>query len=100
MGFFIVRSMTRNSRYTQDYSDPASYSGSAWGLEARRAGVAARGPVGLVAQAVGAVFLAIFGLWLAWHVIGFLFGAVLLAVKIAVMVGIVALIVAAVRRFR
>ena len=92
--------MARNSRYTQDYSDPAAYSGSSWGVEARRAGLSTRGPVGLVAQAVGAVFLVILGLWLAWHLIGFVFGAVLLAVKIAVLVGIVALVMAAVRRFR
>ena len=93
--------MARESRYT-DFSDPSAYSGTAssWGLESRRARLSSRGPVGMVAQAVGAVFLVILGLWLAWHVLGFVFGAVLLAVKIAVLVGIVALVIAAVRRFR
>ena len=92
--------MTRRTKFDQDFTDPASYSGSSWGIEARRAALSGRGPGALVAQAVGAVFLAILGLWLAWHVLGFVFGAVLLAVKIAVLVGIVALVVAAVRRFR
>jgi len=93
--------MARDSRFT-DFSDPAAYSGtaSARGLESRRAGLPSRGPIGMVAQTVGAVFLVILGLWLAWHLLGFVFGAVLLAVKIAVLVGIVALVVAAVRRFR
>jgi len=92
--------MARHSRYDQDYSDPASYSGSGWSVESRSRSVAGRGPGGLVVQTAGAVFLAVLGLWLAWHMVGFVFGAVVLAVKVAVLVGIVALVMAAIRRFR
>jgi hypothetical protein len=92
--------MTRHTEFGPDYTDPAAYSGTGSGLAATRSYVNRRGGGHLVTRAVGAIVLAIAGLWLAWHLLGLVFGAVVLAVKLAVLVGIVGLVVAAVRRFR
>ena len=87
------------SRFGTDYSDPGSYSGT--GLEdTRRRTPAIHAPGGMVLRTVGAVFLAVVALVVAWHLLGFVIGTVFFAVKLALLVGVVALIVAAFRRFR
>ncbi|HEV2370291.1 MAG TPA: hypothetical protein VGR90_10480 [Acidimicrobiales bacterium] len=92
--------MTRHTEVGPDYTDPAAYSGTGSGLATSRSSLGRRGGGHLVTRAVGAIVLAIAGVWLAWHLLGLVVGAVFLAVKLAILVGLVGLVIAAVRRFR
>ena len=91
----------RTGRFGTDYTDPSSYSGTGWGLEeSHRGHPVDRGPVGMMLRTAGAVTLAVVALVVFFHVIGFVLGTVFLVLRLALLAGLVALGVAAFRRFR
>ena len=89
------------SRFGTDYTDPASYSGKGWELDDTGAGhVRRRTPGGLMARVAGTAVLALVALVVLGHVFGFVVGVAVFLVKVAIVVGLVGLVMTAVRRFR
>ena len=91
--------MTRFSRFGTDYTDPSAYPGTAAGLTPR-GGSVGRTAAGGVLRATGAVFIGIVAVVVAWHLLGFVIGTLWFAVKLAVIIGVLAALVTAFRRFR
>jgi len=91
--------MTRFSKFGTDYTDPSAYPGTAR-LDRSGAGAMAHRGSGGVLRGAAAVVVGIVALVLAWHLIGLVIGTVFLALKLAVVVGLVAAAVALVRHFR
>ena len=92
--------MTRFSRYGTDYTDPSAYSGTAGGLDRPRGGSLGRRASGSVLRTAGAVFLGIIAIVVAWNLLGVVIGTVFFALKLALLVGVLAAVVALFRRFR
>ena len=95
--------MTRfaGHQFGTDFTNPSSYAGKGWDLEdTAGAHIRRRSPAGLAMRAAGATALMVVAAIVVWHLLGFLVGVVFFAVKMAVLVGLVALVVAGVRRMR
>ncbi|HET6810265.1 MAG TPA: hypothetical protein VFH50_04580 [Acidimicrobiales bacterium] len=91
--------MTRFSKFGTDYTDPSAYPGTAR-LDRTGTGAMSRRGSGGVLRGAAAVFVGIVAVVLAWHLIGLVIGTVFLALKLAVIVGLVAAVVSLVRHFR
>jgi hypothetical protein len=95
--------MTRfaGRQFGTDFTDPSSYAGKGWDLDATGgAHIRRRSPAGLAMRAAGATVVLVVAAIVAWHLLGFLVGVVYFAVKMAILAGLVALVVAGVRRMR
>lgn len=91
--------MTRFSRFGTDYTDPSAYSGTAR-LDRTGSGALSRRASGGILRSAAAVFLGIVAVVLGWHLITLVIGTVFLALKVALIVGLAAGVVALFRRFR